>query len=223
VGIICVLVNPLSDFACVIMSMNSIDRDRRPVWWDMLRTSLQTRQDIVVAHHTLIQVRLWRWTMMVVGARAAVMILTAFHLLVLEPLMEPDLYYQSIYDTLSIGEFILLMPTLIVFAATYIIEPIWRMKAMTALDLWLSARVNSAVMEGLAGFAMMIGVWIAQVIIAGVYFWVLGMSMFDTSSTNAMLVLTFLACAIFAAIIYVFYFSLQSTGLSAAIRHLFRD
>jgi hypothetical protein len=123
---------------------------------------------------------------------------------------------------------ILFIPILMVFGGTYILEPLWRMRALTALGLWISARVGNAALAGLTGFGAMIVVWISQSVIMGILMWftsaIMGRVFFEfMDSVLAIACGVLIMCVITALVIYNYYRILGEMSLNQALRNAFRE
>jgi hypothetical protein len=214
--------NIFLDLACMWGTLNSMDVRSNPMWWDLLRVSTMHPAEIIHAKHVRAQVRAWWLMMIVLSARISVVLLVVLQIFFLDPMMQS-------YSNLS--EIIWLLPFALVFGATYIAETYWRMRAMTALGLWISARSANIAMAGLAGFGAIVVIWVSQAVIIGILGFLTVQCSFSVSvvglsgsipiiSTGCYL---FLACCVTAFIIYHYYRNLLRTSLNRALRNTFRD
>lgn len=126
---------------------------------DLIRTSLLRPTQIVEAKHKVAQVRALRMTVRSLWGRVWIVVLIAA-----AGLWSPlDLWFSylgpALFPTIATGIIGALT------AITYIMEPYWRMRAVTSLGVALSARTMHGASATLnAGFSL-IAFWIGQIVV----------------------------------------------------------
>lgn len=219
----------LLDFICMVTSLNSIGMEFTRGRWDLLRLTPLRPDAIIGAKHVITQIRSWRAFMALLGARIATVLLALAQAFVLPAVFD---YYNPLAD---LGEFFVTEPFLstfvlvniVIFTVVYLIEPFWRMRAMTALGISLSARFRNLTTASLVALAAIGLVWLSQVVIMGFIIWLMISflsSMFVGVSSEVLPVLcvtTF--CAGTGFVIYWYYRSLRATSLNRAVQFAFTE
>lgn len=207
----------LMDFACVLAAFNSIRGRVDSSHWDLLRLTPLREEVIVRAEYAVAQVRALRSAGVVFGLRIASVIV-----LLLQWLLLPTLIAGAggeVYDGgYNDPDYVLLLIGFIAFFAVYLVEPFWRMAAVTALGLAVAARFRGIVSAGLAAFGALVTMWIAQAIIMSI--------IFGCSFSIAFVLEYFYplcASAGTGALIFVFYMILRQEAIKHAIQRAFRD
>jgi len=219
----------LLDFISMVVSVNSISKEKTTGNWDLILMTNLSRMGIVRTKHTLSQIRAWRITIILVSFRLAVCLLVVLHMFLL-----PDEFTGELLITDYVRELIerpfqtFFGTTLtVIFAFTYVVEPLWRMRAVTAMGTSISARNWSVTTSMMIGLAAILGMWISQAAIIAGYFWF--SSIFTTSSIFLGMyseiveyVVIFLWVTVAAFIIYAYYRWLREWNLQNAARIAFR-
>lgn len=199
----------LLDFVCLWFTVDSIDKSANPMKWDLLRLTTTRLEVIVAAKHALAQVRAWRVMALIIGLRLSIVFLVCCHFILLE-----QVDWGQILSDINVWIGLI---TLIIFALVYVIEPYWRMQAMTALGLGHSARFGNPAMVILVGTGKVLAVWIEQVI-------VIVITLYAGAAFIGLLVVGILiACCLTAGVIYAFYLTMQALNLTAAQQHTFAE
>jgi hypothetical protein len=211
--------NFILDFAGYIFSLNSIGGEINAGRWELLRMTPIVEGRIVAAKHSLAQVRTWRVMAVVLYARIAAVLLILLHVFLLPVLIGggPDIFGGFRYDFFN--SFVALV-TVIIFLAIYCIEPLWRMRAVTALGIAISTRVYAVVFAFLTAFAALVVTWISQVAILGIIGWL-------TVQFASGFYFTLFMCGVLAScigtayVVRAYYRALEGWALGYAIRHAF--
>lgn len=161
----------LLDFGAVSSALESISREIRTGRWDLIAISDFPTRYIVDAKHNLAQIRSWRMTMRVIAVRLtviALMILTLFLLPLIYPPDEAMLnpYTLEFYTTDEVVMFVFMVLAFIEIGVIYLIEPLWRVRALCAASLAISSYQYPPGFAMLAAFGAIVGVWIVQIMIA---------------------------------------------------------
>ena len=156
------------DFASLAATLQSINSETSSGRWDLLRLTSLSDSEIVAAKHGLAQIQTWRLMGLIVALRLTVSVmifLTAFivlfHLRPLNFLAAIDVVFLALgYGWIAI-----------LLGALYVIEPIWRMRAVTALGVALSSATRFPAINVLIAGILMLVFWIVQIVlIAGLLY-----------------------------------------------------
>lgn len=162
IGFGSVALNLLLDFVGISAGLNTISGDFQMRRVDLMRLTLLRPTGLVASKHHVAQMRVLRMTFRIVWLRVWAV---AFGIVValLAWLQSRADGYDTLPDPLTL---IALIGVLALSLGTYIIEPYWRMKAVTALSVMQSARNLHGPSTTLnAGFAL-IGFWVGQLAVA---------------------------------------------------------
>lgn len=153
----------LLDMLALRAALPAISGEIRARRWELLRLTPLRESDIVTAKHAAAQLRLWRALALVLGLRAATAALFLVNVVGLSyaitgtPLLPRD----------ELAAVPLIVGALGVLGAVYVIEPLWRVQAMTALGMLVSAHVLEGALSTLAAGGALLLVWLAQALAAG--------------------------------------------------------
>ncbi len=202
--------------------------------WDLLRLTTLPHWGLVRAKHAAARLRVWRMTSLIVGVRLAVLgfslladfavqLLTIGRSYRLESLILDfvEAPIDMLVTLLTVGAFVL----------WYVLEPFWRMQALTGLGLWISTRVSHHTMAMLAGFGAALLIWILQAVLLGLLYWffylllsALSRSYYvDSYDSTSNLFFNVAFCFIVGSSglsIFGFFRLLQSLGLRGAQRQI---
>lgn len=212
IALVSILSNVVLDLASMWFTVTSLDTEQNPVRWDLLRLTDVHPEVIIAAKHAIAQLRVWRLMIAVISLRLVTIVLFLIHLIFIDNTVLNDPYFS----------FLLLLPTAAVFAAVYLIEPYWRLRALTMLGLSISARVKNFALAFLAGFGAIVAVWITQ----GIVMTLLGMIFFQLVLIvffKVWFIGLFLACAVTGYMIYTYYRNLSARWLRTAAGRLYRE
>ena len=209
------------DFVSITSSLNSISSEIANGTWDLLRLTAVREGELVLAKHTTTQFRAWRTTMWVIGLRIAVFLIAAI-VTIGAYLAEVSSYWQ--YRTVQESAAFFLV-NLVPFAAlfgVFILEPLWRMRAMTALGMVISARLRDDASAALLAIAMVMALWLTQAIVITAVVAGLSALLFVLSalSMGALCAPIAMVLVIFPTV-YGFYSLLKTWSLRQVARHLF--
>ncbi len=176
----------LLDMLAVRAGLPGISNDVSARRWELLRLTPLRESSIVTGKHAAAQLRVWRALAVVVGLRAAtagLFIVNVFGLsYVLNgvPLFLREELPAAPLILMSVG----------VFMAVYVLEPVWRVRAMTALGLVISSYALDRSLAVLAGGAALAAVWLAQTVImsallAAMYGMLFSVAVFSTDTLVA--------------------------------------
>jgi hypothetical protein len=184
--------NLLLDMVSLTASLQSVGSDMQAGRWDVLRLTDLNSEQFVTAKYALTQVRTWRVVALVMSLRIS---LIAFLAIRLE-----------------------LLPALLVlagYALVYVLEPLWRMRALTALGVAIATRLRNTIYALVAGLAATLVLWVAQAIfVLTVVSWLNG-------SIPALICFEPLILAVAGWWFYTFSRGLQTRALNHAATHAF--
>lgn len=161
VGGISVGLSYLLDFIVMAITVNSISGERNAHRWHLIQLTPLSGQSVIEALYQANQLRLWRITLMVVGTRVAVIAAFGLLVFVLLPVIEnynPFSWITELPDNPLLYSYVGLVVLLI--GVVYVVEPIWRLRAMTALAMGLSAQVRRFITALPLAFVLMLSVWL---------------------------------------------------------------
>ena len=217
------LAAPALDFVSISSALGSIHGEITAGRWDLLRLTLLPNRQIVAAKHAAAQVRVWRATMLITALRTATVLIGTLNLLLLA---FNDSYFMR---GVSFGEWISLLVLLLtggVVCAVYLLEPLWRMRALTALGVAISARTDHATSAALLGIGAIAVLWIAQImllifLLAGLSMLFLPLGLIETSLGLAICTPVVLV-ALLIVVVRGFFSIIQTWSLRRAERWVAR-
>lgn len=204
------------DLAGVWVSIGSINRDRPTMLWNLLRATPLLRWHIILVKHTIAQTRVWNLVIAILGIRLGVVSLGVGYLAM--PLLEV-FHHDPVRGLLILYMLLLLM-------AMYTLEPLWRVRAMVAFGIVISARVQDSFMVVLAGLGSLGFLWLTQGIGLVVLLRFLSHSIaFDLDNGLAVdgLIMAAGLLTVYAAIVYTYYNQLRLRCLRRAVKDAFRE
>jgi hypothetical protein len=151
------------DFVSITTALNSISGEMVSGTWDLLRLTSVREAELVLAKHSATQLRAWRTTMWVIGLRIATSLIALIGLI-------SGYLLESQYSSATSPElsFLFLLTNFIPIAGlfgVFIFEPLWRMRAVTALGMVISSRSRDGASSALLGIGTLLGLWLLQMII----------------------------------------------------------
>jgi hypothetical protein len=208
----------LLDFVALLLSLNSITSDMVAGRWDLLRLTSLSTEGIVAAKHAISQTRCWRPMLMLIGTRLGILALGGLLLLLAA-------YSYGVGIQLRTFEEFYAFLCLMILCAVYVIEPYWRMKAMTAVGVAISSLNRSTANAMLGAFGSLIGAWILQVLVVGGALYVTGNLMFNSSyggsSSNFILICNVtVLIVVFVGTLYGFFRFTEKRALERALARL---
>lgn len=222
--------NLIFDGMAMRASVGSISGDLDAGRWDLLRLTLLNEHTIVGAKLTIARIRSWRGWIVVFGMRIGVVLIvfiqggivpffygeprSSLFVGIAESLMD-----EPLNTTLWLG-------ALLTFTVGYLVEPFWRLRAMTALGVWLSTWTRSGAVSWLMALFAVFVVWLTQAMLG---FVVIGaivtvVNWFDYARAGyhpnwiAFIILT--GVVISAAVLFGYYLLLGEWSLRRAVHRL---
>lgn len=218
--------NILLDMLAMLGAVNSINGEITSGRLDLLRLTQMGEVAIINAKHMAGQVRVWRVTLVLVSMRVTILFLMLVHITIL-PYWFGRNYtvLNSVFDSLRVNPIptVFFVISFFLLWSIFIIEPLLRMPAMTALGIALSSRVHNASLGLLAGMLGIMVVWLAQAFIVG---GMVGLLMLFLAGVRDFILAfgaLFIACLLLGGMVYLFYQRLQVWSLRYALRHTFSE
>jgi hypothetical protein len=210
-----IALNLILDFVGISGALGTISNDFNMRRSDLIRTSLLRPTQIVEAKHKVAQVRVLRMTVRSLWGRVWIVVLIAAA--GLWSLLDSWFSYRgpALFPTIATGIIGALT------AITYIMEPYWRMRAVTSLGVALSARAMHGASATLnAGFSL-IAFWIGQIVVISGLAFVLQLTFtFYVGEDWIAFALLFAYWGIITATIYAFYARIVRSSLYQAAHRL---
>lgn len=208
------------DYVSITVSMNSISGEITRGTWELLRLTAVRDGELVLAKHAVTQLRAWRSTLRVIGLRTAVTLIALF---IIVKAYYFDISYSDSRTAIQYLTFFVF--NLVPFGALcgiFIFEPLWRMRAMTALGMVISSRLTDGASAALVALGAVLTLWLIQglivvAVVAGISVLLFVLSALSTGAICAPITLVL----VIFPIVYGFYSILKSWGLRHVTRRLF--
>lgn len=192
------------DIVSMVASVSSIAGDMVAGRWDLLRLSNVRAEQFVAAKCAVAQARAWRVMVVVVAVRVGVLVA-----ILLDSLVVPRPYSRFILFVYQSA-----------YLLVYIVEPLWRMQALTGIGMAIAARVGSATGAILTGFVFVLTLWVIQVLLVVM----VGSSAAADPGNNLLLALFLygpLLAILLGLALHALYRRAQMWSIAYAIRHAF--
>jgi hypothetical protein len=220
---ISVIVALVADVHYIIVTVGSIGPQLSNGEWDMLRLTPLRSKDILMAKYAAAQIRAWH--VMFVDLTLRIATITLIVIVLVSSLMSRS-FLQDVFN----GSTLALLLFYGILATVYILEPLWRMRAIVALSLAISARFHDSAVATLTGFAALLLMRLSQLVLlllTGFIF--LPVEVFLTSwersfqSIDLINLFAYLGVLLFSAgAAYAFYKLLEEGALRRALWFAFR-
>jgi hypothetical protein len=126
--------------------------------WDLLRLTPLHRLDILVAKYAAAQLRVWKVLVWEMACRAG-------GAMIIFVMLAKALFSSTLPRDMLNSSTLTLIGYFGVFATIYVLEPLWRMRAVVALGLAISARVHNPSSAVLVSFATLLTMRLGQALI----------------------------------------------------------
>ncbi len=205
-----VAIDVFLDLTCILAGYQTLRLETEAVHWDLLRLTPMRIETLIDAHYAVAQARAWLMTALVTTLRVATVALFLLTIFVL------PLVLRGFIGDLGLGydfSWLFSFTGLALVAAIFMIEPLWRMRAVTALGLALASRFRQPTFGALAGLGSIFALWLAEAILLGMMFWLTALvGRLSWSVTPAF------GAILGAFVIGLFYRALTSRSLARAVR-----
>ncbi len=191
--------NFILDMVSLTAALSGVASERRAGRWDALRLTNLCPEQFVSAKHAAAEIRAWRIMALVVSLRLS---LVAFLMIRIE-----------------------LLPTLFLllgYCAAYVLEPIYRMRALTALGIAISTRIQNMAYALLASSVAILATWAAEI---GIFLLVCGWLLVRYGASSIPVLVCFQPL-ILVALAWSFYTlcrRVECWSLRHAATHIFRQ
>lgn len=208
------------DYRSLVAALPTFSGEVTAGRWDLLRLTPLRVERVIAVKYALAQLRAWRSAWALMGARTGIFMLTGLHLL----LLANNYGEYTAAQLFALGA-MSAFPGLLL-GITFIVEPFWRMQAITAIGLYVSSRVSDTATVWLVALGATFIVWIAQVfvflglLVAAVPL-TFPMMMFSIASPEAGLLcaLSFVGLLLLVAV-YGMYALVRTVSLRRAVRRM---
>ena len=156
-------VTVVGDLYYLLVSVSSINRMITSGEWDMLRLTVIPETDLVQSKHVVAEIKGWRFMVIEAAVRTFGLGFAITHMV---------LFAKFSYAQLASPLFLAaLSAVLVIWSGIYAIEPLWRMRALTALGIAASAEIHRLTYAGLAALAGSAGMHLLQggMVLAGTW------------------------------------------------------
>jgi hypothetical protein len=163
----------VGDIYYIAVSVHSINHEINSGHWDLLRLTPMDDDDIIEAKLATAHIRAWRVMNLEVTVR--LMLVTLFWAVILFP-ARPFLNGEGFFGRSSIWQAVwrqfqerpfstaFIIITVLLFMLSFVLEPRWRMRALTGLGMYISSRVHNISMSSVAAFFSLIGFHFVQLV-----------------------------------------------------------
>ena len=206
------------DYVSITASLNSISGEITNRTWDLLRLTALRQGELVLAKHAITQLRAWRTTIWVIGLRIAVSLVAATSFVA----RFLDASNPAVSDSMGLGflYFCFSFVPLAALVGIFVLEPLWRMRAITSLGMVISAWVRDSAFATLLAIAMVLVLWFVQALVLFTLIAGLSAVMVVLFSVIGLCAPFILPLIVFPTV-YGFYSIVKTWGLRQVTRRLF--
>jgi hypothetical protein len=200
----------LLDFVGIQSALTTYMRDMNHGRWDLICVSNIDARDVVQAKHAVAQLRLWRLMSGISGLHLAVALLVVLHTVVLPQLAGSpeawsgaanplsDFYTWLVSERASDTVDVLLLSVATgLLMLVYVVEPLWRLRVLTAVSLAAAAPRSDSSVSMTVGAVALFAFWGLQLAI--------GAFAFATITSLAFIVFPFITIRYTLSIVMVLY------------------
>lgn len=127
---------------------------------DLLRLTEQPQAAFVRAHHAAAQLRVWPSVLLLVGFRAGALVCSG--LAVIAWIAAAGLFMSELWSLFFVSAAFVSGALL---TGLTLLEPFWRVRAATAIGMWISAVSIDGISVSLLGIAALVAFWVTQGIV----------------------------------------------------------
>jgi hypothetical protein len=222
---ISVMIVVLLDTHSMTASLNSINREMISSHWNLLQLTNLNEKSIITAKYVLAQESTWRSLLWIVGLRiSVVLLLMAQFPVVISPYsgvtqlraLFREFERVPVTATIELGIFLVIL-------VVYLVEPFWRMHALTASGIMISARIRDTTRSILAALGIIGVMWFSQIALSLLYGWLVVKLLVDGLPYGRVwsLAVTLIVVLVYGLGIWLFYRTMQRASLRAAQRFAF--
>jgi hypothetical protein len=206
------------------IAISTLNPQLHSVAFDLVRLTLLSNGDIVAAQYATVQIRAWRAMAPEIGLRLLVVIIGFISIIGSAFFFLQDPIYRP--DTTNYAPLLGFLALLLVLMCGYILEPLWRMRLITAIALTLAMRISNVTSTYLAAFLAILAI----VILNGALTYGFSVGLLDATFANSAdpmnlqpLTDPIIAGAIGVAIFYSYHRLIQTMSIRWAIHKLDHD
>ncbi|MBE0689591.1 MAG: hypothetical protein IH587_05645 [Anaerolineae bacterium] len=150
------------DFHSLSASINAVSGEISTGRWDLLRLTALNDSGLIAAKHAASQLRVWRGLIGIVGIRLGLSVIGAIIIL-------RDATGLSVRNMGGSAIGVVVSGLLVTFllALLYLLEPFWRVRAVTAFGVYVSVRERNTTSALLSAIFGLFALWLAQAILLG--------------------------------------------------------
>jgi hypothetical protein len=209
-----------SDMYYTMVTINSINHYITSGQWDVVKITLVKDQTMLDAIYAVAQIRAWRMMMYDVAMRLCGVLVIFF--LAISAIMRNGLYLGKL-NLDAVFAIIIFLVVAGIWVGLYVVEPLWRMRALTAVGLALSARITNLTFTAIAGFGITFALHIAQIVmLIGVLLLAAQTNRGYSSSAVAVEFAALFFTVVIAGMVFILYKTVQVLSLSDALNRAFR-
>lgn len=205
------------DLASLGMALQGVNSEVQRGYWDLLRLTPLTKDSIVTAKLATTRLRVWNIMLLSVSIRNFMALMLGLRFV-----LSPEASW--LHRTMPSGSSLQLacaIGSLVLVSILYVLEPLWRMKAMTTVGVMISAHFYHRVFYSLLPPMLVSLIWLAQPfvvvgLLAGIVFMLMPLAliayMVDISNTVFVFLLVICLIAVWTirhSYEYLHYISLK--------------
>lgn len=208
------LAGVMLDFVGIAATLGSISAEVEAGRWDLLRLTHLSISQIIAARHGVAQVRVWRYTIYVVGLRAAaglIALLTYFQRTLVEGSQiayRSDWWFSALLGVVVVGG----------LGVLFVIEPLWRVRMVTALGVALSSRTRTRVAALPLAVAGLGGLWLGSLFLAILVFIGISIAISQTYMLGTFFVQALICTPLVLVALYATVYGFYSVVLVGSLR-----
>ncbi|GAB4525193.1 MAG: hypothetical protein OHK0046_40740 [Anaerolineae bacterium] len=214
----------VQDVVAVVVSISTVRRTQVSNNTDLMRLTSLSSTAQITAKHGIAQLLSWRVMLVAVGVRCGLMIIYTLQAAYIALNDAPGALVMTSRLGSDLLELLLDVVLFVLLNGVYILEPFWRLRAMTALGINTTSRANHPNQAFLTGFGGMAAIWagvIALVVMEYMVVLVAGRFFFDRLDSIPQAVFQFilpLSLVPIAVSIFLYYHLLTRWMLRRAMR-----
>jgi len=150
------------DFHSLSASINAVSGEISSGRWDLLRLTALNDSGLIAAKHATSQLRVWRRLIGIVGLRLGLSVIGA--VMILRDVMRLS---DRNMDGVALGVVASGLVVTFLLALLYLLEPFWRVRAVSAFGVYVSVRERNTTSAMLVAILGLFALWLAQAILLG--------------------------------------------------------
>ncbi len=212
------LLGLLVDCAGIAVAVGGISGELITGRWDLLRLTLLRVERLIAAKHGTAQIRAWRLMTLVVGVRIGAVALLVF--------MYTAPIFLMVPITVDPLEVVFGYAVIGLLSLIYVVEPLWRLRALTAVGLAVSSRMQSSTTTMLSAAGYVFALWVVEgfvfSVVALMLSWVVSFSILALPNTLLVIFFAPILIGIVYAAVWGFHHVVETWALRQAALTLVR-